>query len=120
MGFLQSAAWLKARRKALHVAQWRCQRCGASVTGSRQSQVHHKKPRDGAPALLLEPMNLEVLCRRCHRGAHSRGEELAPHAEMACDENGNPTDAWHPWNADRGDIRKIKVVCPSAARLKYV
>ena len=45
----RAAAWLKARRQALHVAQWRCQRCGASVTGSRQSQVHHRKPRDGAP-----------------------------------------------------------------------
>src|SRR5262245_13250404 len=103
MGFLQSANWHRARRQALHRADYTCQRCGVSVLGHRQSQVHHRAPRDRAPALLVEPQNLEVLCRKCHRIAHNRGDLLAPAAPMACTLDGTPTDAWHPWNTPRNN-----------------
>src|SRR5262245_7086194 len=121
MGFLQSAAWLKARRQALLNADWCCQRCGVSLLNKpREAQCHHRKPRSVAPALLLEPLNIEVLCRVCHRGAHSRGEEIAPAAELVCDLNGHPTDPAHPWNALGGWLKNRKVPTPSAARQNSV
>ena len=98
MGFLQSAAWLRVRRQVLADANYQCRRCGKSVTGSRESQVHHRKPRETAPMLLVEPQNLEVLCRSCHRAAHSRGDLLKPSAQLSCGIDGFPTDACHPWN----------------------
>ena len=112
MGFLQSSAWHRARRQALTDVGYCCQRCGRAVTGSRESQVHHRRPRDQAPTLLVEPQNLEVLCRRCHRTAHNRGEELAPSAAMACTMDGFPTSADHPWNKPGGGLKIISFSTP--------
>ena len=76
------------------------------MTGSRESQVHHRRPRDQAPALLVELQNLEVLCRPCHRIAHNQGEELEPGPTMACTIDGFPTSVDHPWNKARGEGQK--------------
>ena len=48
---------IKARRK-------KCSRCG-----SRENlEIHHIRSRTRHPELALEPDNIRLLCRRCHRG----------------------------------------------------
>jgi len=121
MGFLQSARWHRLRRQALHDAGWKCQRCGVSLLGKpREAQVHHRKPRDRAPGLLLEQLNLEVLCRRCHRVAHNTGSLANPLPPLCVSVSGDPLDPAHPWNQSRGGrVENLIEVEPSAARASF-
>lgn len=94
--FYVSAEWQKARNQALHDANYACERCHASLIGrGREAHVHHRKPYKVAPALATEPLNLMALCLSCHNVVHHEMERPS----IACDVDGNPTDASHPWNA---------------------
>ena len=63
LAYLNSPAWRATRNRALHLAGWRCQRCG----GKRDLQVHHLTyDRLGAEW----DQDLEVLCDGCHRRTH--------------------------------------------------
>jgi hypothetical protein len=59
----------------------------------RAAHVHHRKPFRKAPALALEPLNLMPLCQPCHNVEEQGG------GKGACDVDGMPIDASHPWNA---------------------
>ena len=95
--FYTTNAWRKkARPQALHDANYQCQRCGVSLIGMKQgAHVHHRKPYLTAPALATEPLNLIALCRSCHNAEHHKmkGNKVS----SACDINGLPIDASHPW-----------------------
>ena len=56
--------------------------------------AHHKKPVACSPALALEPLNFMVLCPECHNIVEPR---TGSRVSSACDVNGMPTDASHPW-----------------------
>ena len=97
--FYKSAAWRRARRQALHDAGYKCRRCGADLIGKgRGAHVHHRKEYKRAPSIGLEPLNLMPLCVSCHDAEHHamRQGKLAP-CSTACDIDGRPTDASHPW-----------------------
>ena len=73
MGFLQSAPWLRARRQALHDAHWRCQRCGVSVTGSRETpgaSPETTRPRTGLADRAAKPRS--AVSRLSSRRTQSR------------------------------------------------
>jgi 5-methylcytosine-specific restriction protein A len=100
--FHGSAAWKKARRVARIEAAHRCQRCGRLLP--RGLHVHHKRPVEQAPTLALEPLNFEVVCAVCHNIIEPR---TGSRRKSGCDEQGQPLDPQHPWNAEaRGDGRK--------------
>ena len=93
--FYVSRAWLNARRQALHDANYQCQRCKASLIGmGRHAHVHHRKEYKRAPALAIEPLNLMALCQPCHNAEH---HTMKGNGSTACDEQGMPLDASHPW-----------------------
>jgi hypothetical protein len=68
------------RRVARVNAQHRCQRCGRFMP--KGLHVHHKKPVERTPALMLEPLNLMVLCPECHNMS-SRGPALLSWVAMS-------------------------------------
>jgi 5-methylcytosine-specific restriction endonuclease McrA len=61
--YLQSPEWYQQRRRALHRAGYRCERCGMG----RELEVHHRHYWTLGDE---EPEDLEVLCHRCHRNEH--------------------------------------------------
>ena len=93
--FYKSADWQIARRQALHDANYLCQRCGVSLVGmGRAAHVHHRKELKRAPALGTEPLNLKAVCLPCHNAEHAT---MKGKVSSACDINGLPIDASHPW-----------------------
>lgn len=63
LAYLNSPSWRATRARALQLAGYRCQRCGAK----RDLQVHHKNyDRLGREW----DVDLEVLCADCHEGEH--------------------------------------------------
>jgi hypothetical protein len=97
--FHGSAAWKKARRVARIDVAHKCQRCGCFLPHGLH--VHHKKPISLAPALALEPLNLEPICVSCHNALEPRaGSQLS-----VCDVDGNPLHPEHPWNTFNPDVR---------------
>jgi len=93
--FYKSSEWQIARRQALHDANYLCQRCGVSLVGmGRAAHVHHRKPLATTPALRSEPLNLKALCQSCHNAEHGTKQG---NISTACDLDGNPVDASHPW-----------------------
>jgi 5-methylcytosine-specific restriction endonuclease McrA len=97
MNFYALARWRKARAQALFDAGYRCQQCGCSLIEDDASpHVHHRKPRARAPAMELEPLNLEAVCIRCHNKIEPRRAIDRPMAN----DDGSPTNADHPWHAD--------------------
>jgi 5-methylcytosine-specific restriction endonuclease McrA len=62
--YLRSAHWRSLRIWALEAADWRCQRCGKTMSVAGGSlDVHHKHYRTVGHE---RPSDLEVLCRPCH------------------------------------------------------
>ena len=88
----------RPRRIAKIQAAHRCQRCGRFAPEPNGLHVHHRKPVERAPALMLEPANLLVLCPQCHNIVEPR----TGLRRMACDEQGRPLDPEHPWNLKAG------------------
>jgi uncharacterized protein (TIGR02646 family) len=72
--FYSTAAWIKARHKAIARAGFRCQMCGADVRGKGRAHVDHIKPRKAYPELALEPSNLACCCQTCHNSAKQKHE----------------------------------------------
>jgi rubredoxin len=70
--FYDSPEWLKARYKALKLANGYCQCCGFRGDADNPLQVDHIKPRSHFPRLSLAWSNLQVLCRRCNLGKSNR------------------------------------------------
>ena len=92
--FYKSRDWQIARRQALHDSGYRCARCGTSLVGiGRAAHVHHRKELKRTPALATEPLNLKPLCVGCHNAEHANMKR----PRSACDIDGNPIDASHPW-----------------------
>lgn len=94
VNFYHTRAWRIARRNALDAAEWTCTNpaCGRSLIGiGREAHVHHRMPRKVYPAVELEPLNLQPLCRACHTAL----EHARPMAAI----DGTPSDPEHPWNA---------------------
>jgi 5-methylcytosine-specific restriction endonuclease McrA len=92
--FHGTAVWKRARRVAKIEAAHRCQRCGRFAPEPNGLHVHHKKPVERAPALVLEPLNFMVLCPECHNVVEPR---TGSRRRSACDELGWPLDPSHPW-----------------------
>lgn len=63
--YLQSPRWKSLRRAALKRAENRCQVCNSDLL----LQVHHRKYPEELG--LEDPMDLTVLCRRCHDLFHT-------------------------------------------------
>jgi 5-methylcytosine-specific restriction protein A len=95
--FYDQHEWAVARKRALHAAGYKCQRCGVSLVGLRRAcHVHHKRELRRSPSLRSEPLNLVSLCRSCHTKEHNEARR-----KVGCDEQGRPLDANHPWNKAR-------------------
>jgi len=60
--------WKALRVTALERDGHRCQQCGSYD----RLVVHHIVEVSSRPNLAFELNNLQVLCRRCHRGEHNR------------------------------------------------
>jgi 5-methylcytosine-specific restriction endonuclease McrA len=67
-----SSAWQKLREATVAAAGGRCQRCGAT---SEPVDVHHIQPILARPDLALDPANLQVLCRGCHRRSEAERQQ---------------------------------------------
>jgi hypothetical protein len=72
-----SGEWKQLAASTLKAANYACARCGAGNTRAKMKDkstlhIHHIKGWSKFPALRLEPTNLVVLCRKCHRFVHSR------------------------------------------------
>ena len=94
--FYDRRLWRRTRKQALHDSGHVCQRCGTSLVGKgRGAIVHHRKELKRAPALAIEPANLTPLCIGCHNATHA--EMKHGRIRSACDEQGYPLDAAHPW-----------------------
>ena len=91
--FYGSAVWKKTRRIVKLQAGHQCAHCGRVVLEPGEMDVHHRKALKKAPALATEPLNLEPLCRACHR----RLEHAQRRGPMAAID-GSPTSPDHPWN----------------------
>ena len=102
MAFYDRVEWARARKQALHAANYRCQRCGTSLVGlGRGVHVHHRKELKAAPALRSEPLNLRSLCRSCHTKEHNEARR-----PPAVNVDGTPNDPNHPWFRTSGGHRE--------------
>ena len=71
LAYLNSPAWRATRNRALYLARWRCEKCGAK----RALQVHHRSyERLGGEW----DVDLEVLCEGCHREVTLAAGEQGP------------------------------------------
>jgi hypothetical protein len=106
--YLQSEGWRITRNRALKIARYTCQRCGAR----RNVQVHHRTyERLGCEV----DGDLEVLCRDCHEGHHVQEMHDAGGEQRLYLKIANDVLRAHPFDtiADLSDA--VKTEC---ARLK--
>lgn len=69
--YLRTGHWQRVRRMAFAAYGRACQACGST----RRLQVHHVRYRRGGRSVLWHERmdDLAVLCRGCHKKAHSGG-----------------------------------------------
>ena len=93
-----SVRWRKAAKRFLneHPLCALCERIGRDTAANT---VDHIKPHNGDFALFWDRENWQALCPSCHSGA-KRIQELHGYSQ-ACDVNGLPIDANHPFNRRR-------------------
>jgi len=94
--FYDSPQWRTLRAKHIKRNPCCCQ-CGKR---SRFMTVDHKQPRRRAPALALDPANLQTLCRPCHDSTKRHTEWNDQHpmgGGVGID--GFPLSARHPWHS---------------------
>lgn len=65
--YLRTAHWRQVRLKALHRAQYRCEKCQVGWL----LQVHHRTYVHLGEEQKY-PQDLQALCRECHRAAHGK------------------------------------------------
>lgn len=69
--FYHSQAWQTVREQVLARDGYRCQVCKRAGRLTPATTVHHLKSVRQAPALKLDPANLECICRSCHNAEHT-------------------------------------------------
>lgn len=74
--FYTSTAWKKFRQAILAHRGGRCARCGKLIKDESKMIVHHIKeltPENiSDPSIVLNPDNVELLCKECHDIIHHR------------------------------------------------
>jgi 5-methylcytosine-specific restriction endonuclease McrA len=77
--YLKSWQWQHIRKIKMQFAGDRCEKCGAVPVPTNPLDVHHLTyARFGHENLT----DLQVLCRRCHKAAHSRTFTSYPERDM--------------------------------------
>ena len=61
-----TAEWAEFRRKVCERDGHKCRRCGESTTRKRGMHVHHIKPVEQYPELIMDMDNAALLCKKCH------------------------------------------------------
>lgn len=94
--FYSTRAWRKTRRAVLIAGDFTCCKCGRSMLGRYQAQVHHRLKVNEHPGAALMPANLQPICPRCHNRHHAPEKAKA----FGCTVDGWPLDPRHPWNRE--------------------
>ena len=89
MKFYQSAAWRATAYAAKRRDCWLCVRCAKAGRTVAARVVHHRQAINDGGAL-LDPGNLESVCRSCHEEIHGRG----------------PSEQEKDWNTFNADQRR--------------
>lgn len=69
--FYHSQAWQAVREQVLARDGYQCQVCKRAGRLTPATTVHHIKSVRQAPALKLDPANLETICKACHNAEHT-------------------------------------------------
>jgi 5-methylcytosine-specific restriction protein A len=89
-----SRRWRKVAKAYLDLHPL-CQPCLDAGRETPATIVHHKTPHKGDLKLFWDEQNLESACATCHSGTDRIADNHG--YSQACDENGLPLDANHPW-----------------------
>ncbi|MDQ3275180.1 MAG: HNH endonuclease, partial [Actinomycetota bacterium] len=92
--------WRRARAEFLR-AHPLCRLCRQARRTTGATVVDHIIPHRGDPKLFWSRSNWQALCKDCHDGAKSASERSGG-VLRGCDEEGNPLDPAHRWNAGPG------------------
>jgi 5-methylcytosine-specific restriction endonuclease McrA len=91
-GQLYGAAWQRLRRMHLALHPY----CVMCLKRTIATIVDHIRPHRGDIELLMDPDNLQSLCKYCHDSKKQRMEKSG--IIKGVDVNGKPLDPDHPWN----------------------
>ncbi len=64
--FYISTEWKTLRKEIIHQSEPICKICGKIIKRKINLTVDHIKPRSKHPHLALNPLNMQILCRRCN------------------------------------------------------
>ena len=70
MNLYRSSEWKIFRDDALHLSNWRCERCTSSKAGGAILHVHHRFYVTGRKPWEYSHEDCEVLCQSCHAQEH--------------------------------------------------
>lgn len=70
---LKDPRWQRVRLEAMELAEWECQKCGAS---ENTLHVHHKQYMKDRDPWDYELNQLAVLCESCHERLHETPDRL--------------------------------------------
>ncbi len=65
------AEWAEFRRQICERDGHKCRRCGKSTTRKRGMHIHHIRPVERYPELIMDESNAVLMCRRCHEWVES-------------------------------------------------
>jgi 5-methylcytosine-specific restriction endonuclease McrA len=63
---LKEELWQLVRQQILKRDKMTCQWCGKKITSTHDAHISHVKSKKLYPNLKFDPMNLKLLCYRCH------------------------------------------------------
>jgi len=90
-----SVRWRKAAKHFLN-ANPLCIMCAKIGRDTAATVVDHIKPHEGDYDLFWDSSNWQALCATCHSGVKRMQENHG--YSQACDKDGFPIDANHPFN----------------------